>query len=106
MTHLKPKKCRACGDEFLPFNSMQVVCPGSVKCALQLVEEQKEKESRKAANKARKALRELDRSYWLKAAQREFNKWVRLRDKDLPCISCGKPAHEEHNGITGSASGS
>lgn len=22
--------------------------------------------------------------------QKEFNKWIRNRDKDLPCISCGK----------------
>jgi hypothetical protein len=70
MTHPKPKKCRAkdCNNEFPAFNSLRKACsPG---CALRLVEEQKEKENRKAANKARKALRELDRSYWLKAAQR------------------------------------
>lgn len=25
-----------------------------------------------------------------KEAQKQFNKFIRLRDKDLPCISCGK----------------
>lgn len=28
------------------------------------------------------------KSYWLKRAQRAFNKFIRLRDKHLPCISC------------------
>lgn len=29
------------------------------------------------------------RSQLLKLAQEIFNKWIRERDKDLPCISCG-----------------
>ena len=28
------------------------------------------------------------RSEWLKQAQTVFNQYIRLRDKDLPCISC------------------
>jgi len=27
---------------------------------------------------------------YLKLAQQVFNKWIRNRDKDKPCISCGK----------------
>ncbi|HDL5482293.1 TPA: recombination protein NinG, partial [Mannheimia haemolytica] len=30
------------------------------------------------------------RSAWLKDLQNIFNKFIRLRDKDLPCISCGR----------------
>ena len=30
------------------------------------------------------------RSDWLKDLQRVFNEFIRLRDKDLPCISCGR----------------
>jgi len=26
----------------------------------------------------------------LEKAQKVFNEWIRMRDKDLPCISCGK----------------
>ena len=29
------------------------------------------------------------RAKWLEEAQTVFNKWVRLRDKDLKCVSCG-----------------
>lgn len=40
--------------------------------------------------KARKArLKETDRGYWLKALQKEVNKFIRLRDKGMPCIACG-----------------
>jgi len=35
-----------------------------------------------------------DRSKQLKLAQSAFNKYIRLRDKDLPCISCQR----HHNG--------
>jgi len=31
---------------------------------------------------------------WLKEAQREFNKWIRWRDRDLPCICCGRQANK------------
>jgi len=42
--------------------------------------------------KALRAHRENDRSSLTKAAQREFNRWIRLvRDDGMPCQSCGKP---------------
>jgi len=31
-----------------------------------------------------------DRSVALRAARKEFNAYIRLRDKDEPCISCGR----------------
>jgi hypothetical protein len=34
------------------------------------------------------------KSEWLKLAQVEFNAYIRLRDHDRPCISCGR----HHNG--------
>lgn len=30
-----------------------------------------------------------DRAWHIKTAQRWFNRWVRERDRDMPCISCG-----------------
>jgi len=32
--------------------------------------------------------------HWKKETQKVINKYVRMRDKDLPCISCGKWDHE------------
>jgi hypothetical protein len=41
----------------------------------------------------RKKLEKLERLPSLKAkAQRAFNNWIRERDHDKPCISCGAPA--------------
>lgn len=34
------------------------------------------------------------RSDWMKDAQTAFNRFIRERDKDKPCICCGKPLGE------------
>ncbi len=44
--------------------------------------EKKKQRERKAKLKSR--------SEWLKEAQSVFNKFIRLRDKSEPCISCGR----------------
>lgn len=46
----------------------------------------------KEARAVRRAAKERikTRSEWLKEAQVACNKYIRTRDKDLPCISCGK----------------
>ncbi|OOF46584.1 protein NinG [Rodentibacter trehalosifermentans] len=87
---LKPKKCKSCDAAFTPFNSMQKAC--SPKCAIELVRDSAQKAREKAEKKnlkERKA-RLKSRSEWLKEAQTVFNKFIRLRDKDEPCISCGR----------------
>jgi hypothetical protein len=47
----------------------------------------------KAERKADRAKREKlkTRSDYLKEAQREFNRYIRLRDASRPCICCGQP---------------
>lgn len=88
---MKPKTCKVCDREFVPARQMQSVC--SPVCASKLVRKARktEQEEKKAARKADKAKREKlkTRSDWMKEAQREFNRYVRLRDCDKPCISCG-----------------
>ena len=91
---MKPKKCKAkgCGVVFSPARPMQCVC--SPNCAALLAREKKEQNEAKQAREQRrqdKAKREKlkTRSDWMKEAQREFNKYVRLRDRGLGCISCG-----------------
>lgn len=90
------KKCKACRKEFSPFNSLQKAC--SPKCALELGRKDLEKKA-KAEQKAQKAQRAKDKKRknelktkreWTKDCQVVFNRYIRLRDKDLPCISCGK----------------
>ncbi|MGX2956411.1 recombination protein NinG [Ursidibacter arcticus] len=91
----KQHKCKVCGDYYVKFQSTQQVC--SVKCAMVMgkrksehTRKKQEQSDRLAERKRIKALKEKvkTRDEWLKEAQAVFNKFIRLRDKDLPCISC------------------
>lgn len=82
----KEGKCAHCGNGFLKLRPMQSVC-GPL-CATRKVKADKkaEAESLKARKEAIKTIPQL-----LREAQTEFNAWVRARDCEQPCISCGKP---------------
>ena len=55
-------------------------------------DKRKAKEKIEARRKDREKLKALKtRSEWLKDLQVVFNKYIRLRDAGLPCISCGHP---------------
>lgn len=68
-------------------------------CAMQYAKEKYQKTAERARKKAQ-ADRKKDtrqrrdaiktRSDWLKEAQREFNRFIRLRDRDDRCICCGR----------------
>ncbi|HBC1013400.1 TPA: recombination protein NinG [Escherichia coli] len=94
MKQRKPKVCKVCGADFVPYRSYQKVCSG--KCALELVREEKAKKvARERADRLkvrRQAVRPL--SYFMRQAQQAFNAFIRYRDRDEPCISCGR----YHNG--------
>ncbi len=64
---------------------MQRVC--SVGCAISLARAAQQKVERKLHREAKTKLK--TRSQWLKEAQTTFNAYIRARDVDLPCISCG-----------------
>lgn len=87
------KKCRICGDKFPTQHSTRVVC--SVQCAIRLVERNKAKKEKRDQTEKRKSLRAAKeriktRREWIKDAQIEFNRYIRERDHDLPCICCGQ----------------
>jgi hypothetical protein len=86
---LKPRRerrCRVCSEMFRPFNTIQPVC-ATPKCALEWARRLKAKKLRKEVRAGLVKLRTV--SDWTKLAQAEFNRFVRLRDEGLPCISCG-----------------
>lgn len=90
---MKPKTCKLCRQKFVPRTSLQVVC--SPVCAAVYARLQREKADRESATKERrevKARKEAikTRADWAKDAQKAVNEWVRARDADLPCISCGR----------------
>lgn len=93
----KPKSCKVCKVMYAPQRMGQKVC-GPV-CASKFARDMSEK-SRKvleaAERHADKAKREAMKSHaeLIKEAQAAFNAYIRARDHDKPCISCGR----HHNG--------
>jgi hypothetical protein len=86
---VKLKKCRECKKEFTPVRILQKACSPS--CAIALAVKQSEKLA-KRAHKARKdEMLSNDASFQKSKAQKAFNEFIRLRDRDLGCISCDKP---------------
>lgn len=88
----KPRKCKCCPEKFIPRTTTQTVC--SPKCALHLAKQlssrkqkQQEKAERAAWNKRKADVKPL--KHWEDATQRVVNDYIRERDRDLPCISCG-----------------
>ena len=102
---MKKKVCRICHDYFEPQSGTQRVC--SFPCAIKLVEENKAKAKKKERRKKKQEFNDRDKSYQRKKAQEIFNRYIRERDKDLPCISCGRhhdgQYHAGHFRSTGSA---
>ena len=79
------KKCKICQNDFQESNSLQVVC--SHVCVLAYSRGKIAKKV-KAENKEKKE-RLKTKSQHLKELQIIFNRFIRERDKGLPCISCG-----------------
>ncbi len=103
--NVKPKLCAHCGASFTPMRSMQAVC-GPV-CAHRKVKADKAA-TKVSVKKRKEAIK--PRAKWLAECQAIVNKIVRLRDKDLPCCSCDRPAswdgqwHASHFRSVGAAS--
>jgi hypothetical protein len=91
---VKQKICKACGEKFAPmFNTTQVVC--SPKCALAHAPANSEKARKAIAQRDRREIQVRkeklkSRADHLREAQTAFNEWIRLRDADRPCVSCGR----------------
>lgn len=103
----KPARRRCKNDEcrewFHPAFANQWWC--SPECGTKIALERRSKEREKAEKAAEKKRRREEqkqkdklkirklalkpRSYWIKQAQQAVNAFIRERDRDLPCISCG-----------------
>ncbi|TWD52532.1 recombination protein NinG [Pseudomonas sp. SJZ131] len=90
------KRCPSCRVMFTPARDSQAVC-GEIECAIA------HGQSEKGRAATRKALADVERheikvrkeklksrAEHLKDTQQAFNAWVRERDAELPCISCGR----------------
>ena len=87
-------KCKNCKDKFEPkwfnwkFCDKDLCHNLGVKELVKKERDKKAKQERKEKKKAKKAL--LTHREYLNLFQTVFNTYIRERDKDLPCISCGK----------------
>lgn len=93
----KPKTCPICSTEYIPRSSLQKVCH-NYRCAIafnkQRDAEIAAREQRKRDKEARAKWRERKAEvkplkHWEDLTQRVVNDYIRERDRDLPCISCG-----------------
>lgn len=90
MKKVKPKKCKACGELFTPFQTTQQAC--SVTCAMDIAKEKADKEYRKETRIRKEKLK--TRSQWMKECQVAFNAYIRKRDEKEPCICCGRTGND------------
>lgn len=90
------RKCRYCKSELPKVKDCETVYQAKGFCGLDHMakhgleksKESKEKAERKAQRERREAIK--TRSDYAREAQIAFNRFIRLRDFDQPCISCGR----------------
>lgn len=85
----KITRCAVCENLFVQYRSFVTWC--SADCGLIVVKKKiaaKAKVERRDDSVRRIAIK--TRAQWLKEAQTAFNSYIRARDSDLPCISCGR----------------
>ena len=87
----RPVRCKACGEPFVRSRPMQKAC--SRLCALMLVNLANAKKEARAKVAERKADRAKLRAMrplrdFIADTQEACNRYVRLRDFSLPCVSC------------------
>ena len=84
---IKTKLCRVCRVKYTPCRPLQSVC--SPHCAYTHAKAVRVKTERKETREAKIKLK--TKSDWLKETQTIVNRYCRLRDRDLGCVSCNKP---------------
>jgi hypothetical protein len=89
----KPKVCKGCRNKFKPIRPFQEAC--GVLCAIQVSQAKKAKKAKQESKERRRETKQRKERLkttgdHLKEAQTAFNAFIRERDKDEPCISCGR----------------
>jgi len=88
-------RCRNCKDKFEPVKFNAKFCLKD-ECIKAFVEEVKVKQWKTTKKRMKEHLKTLQD--WLKETQTIFNKYVRLRDSGLNCISCNLPPKKKNAG--------
>jgi hypothetical protein len=82
---IKPRRCKICQVVFTPARQLQGVCGYDCsKAYSNKLKENKAKQEKKILKEKLKTLSEYEAD-----AKKAFQRFIRFRDKELPCISCG-----------------
>ena len=84
---MKSKKCRNCSEKFNPYLSTQVVC--SPKCATEYAKQKIKEKKDKEFHERKRKLKHKDIGIQRREAVKAFNAYIRHRDRNDGCISCG-----------------
>lgn len=99
----RPRKCKHCRESFLPERGGQIVHESCAPAYGQKLYEKRLAKQKADRAKAAKVERVADKARLatfdrlpklIAAAQKEFNAYIRERDKDQPCICCGRTSHD------------
>lgn len=88
-------RCKNCKDKFEPIRFNHKFCLKD-ECIKAFVEEVKVKQWKETKIKMKNDLKTTQD--WLKETQTIFNKYVRLRDMGLVCVSCQQPPKKKNAG--------
>lgn len=82
------RKCKTCRQPFAPkYSSLQATC-GKIECAVSHGKVLQLKQRKEVDKAFKKKVRDSDKSWHIKTLEKIFNKFIRIRDADKPCISC------------------
>ena len=88
---IRKKRCKYCKEMFVPYNTFSIKACLNYAC---IVEHKNSSSGQKILSKAYKAdVREFnlnDKAVQINLAQVNFNGYIRQRDQEKTCISCGK----------------
>ena len=91
------KKCRACKEQFVvKYTSTQIVCSQS--CAFEYAVAQRMVKYNAETRRRRKEFKAKNLPHQLELTKKAIQKYVVLRDRDLPCISCGTTKNVQYCG--------
>lgn len=89
------RKCKYCKEYYEPKHTTTEPCP-KYECRIKHLAANTSKINRVNKSVAKASLKKL--SEYEAEAKAEFQKWIRYRDRDLPCISCGTMTCDEWAG--------
>jgi len=90
--------CKICRSKFIArFSSFQKTCENP-SCIIEWSKLTREKEAKKEHREWKSSTKEklMTLSDYIQICQKVFNTYIRMRDKDLPCISCGTMANVQY----------